>query len=205
MITSYDSLDPNQLFKVYFLISSGLLYNICILGLATANKNVERYILHTSSLAIVVCATMIVLLILAHGFKDKHPINGVLLGLLTTCQGYFFCLLYAALRNYSIENVVFATLFPLLGGTTGLVLYTYHNRETQRFLKLATLANVIGLLIDAVYCFLFGVHFYILVASGTVILILSYISYDTCRTSEKPSSVVETCISLYFDILHITK
>jgi len=202
----------NFITKVFFILSIQLSITFLIVGIFSFVDSVKTYVQTHSALliiAIVLSFVFIIVLVCCRNVAKSYPLNYIILGLFTLCEGY---LLGAVSSTYDTTSVFYAVLITFF---VTIALMTYAKYTKTDFtgiggylfviLIVFILFGIIASIICSQSCQIINI-----VYSGVGALIFSiYLVYDTQmiygnhKNSYEDDEHVYAALSLYLDIINL--
>ena len=193
--------------RVYALVATQLLLTFGWMGVVVLSPSMTEFVLTVPEARVIASITGLLCLCPLFAYKDRHPINLLLLLLFTCCQAYVI----GALGAMYVQHARGLLVLYSLGLTTvlfaGLSLYVHITRRDMRGLEGPLAVGFVSLLGIGLFAAFFPPTpiLNLALSAGGVIIFSGYVLYDTSMMihTMTPDDAVVAAVQLYLDILNL--
>ena len=193
--------------KVYGLVGVQLLLTFGWMLLVSSQQDVQSYVLHTPGVRTSCSILGLVLICPLMVYKDRYPLNLVLLLGFTMCEAYTLGVLGAA---YAAQTQNYLIVFSLGLTMTVFVILSSYVHVTQRDMSFleegltVTTLTLVGMGLFAMFL-PYSSTLHLFVSGVGVIVFSGYVLYDTSTMIHymTPDDAVIAAVQLYLDIINL--
>lgn len=191
--------------KVYTILSLQLLVTVAVSCLFAFNRGISDFVLATPQLFTVALILSFACLIGLFCFKQKHPMNLILLGVFTLCQSFLVGLICTIYYRQGAGELVLQAFGITLAIFVGLTAYTLYSDKDFSFLGGFCFAGLIGLMVWGLISWLTGWRSTFWYSLFGALLFSALIVYDTWLLSKRfgPDEAITASIMLYLDVINL--
>lgn len=193
--------------KVYGILSVQLLFTAAAASFFMFHEPTRHFVLATPSLMMTAAFAPFGFLLALFCYKDRHPLNMILLGGFTACLSYTTGVVCATYYANGMGLVVFQALVLTATVFISLTSYVWTTKKDFSFLGGGLFAGLIILIVGGMMFsfFDFGLGGRMIFSLLGALLFVGYILYDTSLIMHHfgPDDYVVAAVTLYLDLINL--
>jgi len=191
--------------KVYMLLSLLMVLTVGIICAMLFTPGSTLFFYERRWLIWVAFIPMIVLLFVLLRYKDRHPLNLVLLFTFAVVESFLIGIICASYQEQGVGDIIVISFGVTMGTFLGLTIFTLQSKIDWSFLATGLYAGMWCLIIWAFLVWLFGFRTSFLFSLAGALLFCGFIVYDTNNVAKKYNvdQYIAGAIALYLDIVNL--
>merc|ERR1719450_625984 len=193
--------------KVYGILSMQLLATVGGAALFMFHQPTREFVLHTPAMFTVALLLPLGFLFSLHCYKDRHPINMMLLGGFTLCEAYTIGVVCATYYQAGMGVIVFQAFLLTAAVFLSLTTYVHVTKKDFTFMGAGLFACLMIVVVWGLLQMFFpmGPMGRMVFALLGALLFAGFILYDTSNLlhNHSPDDYIVASINLYLDIINL--